>query len=202
VEINTSAAAERNKQPIAAALQAMLMADDKVLEIASGTGQHIAHFAAVLPRVQWQPTDQTDADFASIRAHCAASAPTNVAPPVVLDVLAPTWKVASDFHVVLCINMIHISPWETTPALFAGAQRHLRAAPNGRVVLYGPYREAGQHTAPSNVEFEKWLQAKDPRFGVRNLEDIDAVARAAGFTRQQLTRMPANNLLLLYERCH
>jgi hypothetical protein len=95
--------------------------------------------------------------------------------------------------------MIHISPWETTPALFAGAAGHLRAG-SGIVVLYGPYREGGRHTAPSNEEFERWLQSKDPRFGVRNLEDVDAVAHQHGFARTHLARMPANNLLLAFRR--
>ena len=95
--------------------------------------------------------------------------------------------------------MIHISPWETTPALFAGSRR-LTAAGTGMLVLYGPFREGGRHTAPSNEEFERWLQDKDPRFGVRNLEDVDAVARAHGFERAHLARLPANNLLLGFRR--
>jgi cyclopropane fatty-acyl-phospholipid synthase-like methyltransferase len=198
VEINTSAAAERNKQPIATELQTILAPGNRVLEIASGTGQHVAHFGEAFPLVQWQPTDATDADFHSITNHCNAASLTNVASPVVLNVMSTNWSVARDFHVVVCINMIHISPWETTAALFAGAGRHLVGAGVGHVVLYGPYREGGEHTAASNAEFEKWLKAKDTRFGVRNLEDVDAAALAAGFARQRLTRMPANNLLLLY----
>jgi hypothetical protein len=95
--------------------------------------------------------------------------------------------------------MIHISPWETTSALFTGAARHLRASA-GLVVLYGPYREGGVHTAPSNEEFERWLQSKDPRYGVRNLEDVAAVAGTQGFVRTHLARMPANNLLLAFRR--
>jgi cyclopropane fatty-acyl-phospholipid synthase-like methyltransferase len=200
VEINTSAAAERNKQPIAAELQRILTTGDKVLEIASGTGQHIAYFGEAFPLVHWQPTDATAADFHSITSHCHAASLINVALPVELNVLSTPWNVAEDFQVVLCINMIHISPWETTAALFAGARRHLAGTGVGHVLLYGPYREGGEHTAASNAEFEKWLHAKDFRFGVRNLQDVDAVAQTSGFTRQELTRMPANNLLLRYTR--
>jgi cyclopropane fatty-acyl-phospholipid synthase-like methyltransferase len=200
VEINTSAAAERNKQPIAAELQTILAAGDKVLEIASGTGQHIAHFGEAFPLVHWQPTDATAADFHSIASHCTAASLNNVAMPVELNVLSTLWNVARDFQVVLCINMIHISPWETTAALFLGAGRHLADTGVGHVVLYGPFREGGEHTAASNAEFEKWLKAKDSRFGVRNLQDVDAVAQTASFARQSLTRMPANNLLLRYTR--
>jgi SAM-dependent methyltransferase len=199
MEINTSAAAERNKQPILDELLRLLPATGKALEIASGTGQHIVHFAAATPGVRWQPTDRDSTDFHSITARSAAAAVANVAAPIRVDVLENPWPLAGDFDALLCINMIHISPWETTPALFAGAARHLRADA-GIVVLYGPYREGGQHTVPSNEEFEKWLRAKDSRFGVRNLEDVEAVARAAGFTRTQLTRMPANNLLLAFRR--
>ncbi len=96
--------------------------------------------------------------------------------------------------------MIHISPWETTPALFEGAARHLRAEGGSLVVLYGPFREGGRHTAPSNETFEQWLREKDPRFGVRNLEDVEAVARADGFARIHLARLPANNLLAGVQR--
>ncbi len=199
VQINTSAAAERNKQPIAEQLQRLLDPRSRVLEIASGTGQHVLHFAAALPHSTWQPTDRDAADLAQIDARRAAGAVSNVLPAAQLDVLQTPWAVAQDFDALVCINMIHISPWETTPALFVGAARHLRAGA-GIVVLYGPYREGGRHTAPSNEEFERWLQSKDPRFGVRNLEDVDAVAHEHGFARIHLARMPANNLLLAFRR--
>ncbi|HMA12731.1 MAG TPA: DUF938 domain-containing protein, partial [Steroidobacteraceae bacterium] len=123
----------------------------------------------------------------------------NILPALRLDVLEHSWPVAGPFDAVVCINMIHISPWETTPALFAGAQRLTRPG-NGLLILYGPFREGGRHTAPSNEEFERWLQAKDPRFGVRNLEDVEAVARDHGFVRAHLARMPANNLLVAFRR--
>jgi SAM-dependent methyltransferase len=199
-EISTSAAAERNKQPIRDELQRLLPTQGKVLEIASGTGQHVAHFAAGLPELQWQPSDRDAGDFATIMARRDAARLGNVADPVVLDVLQTPWDVAADFDAIVCINMIHISPWETTPALFDGATRHLHAEGSRMVVLYGPFREGGRHTAPSNDTFEQWLRAQDPRFGVRNLEDVDAVAHAVGLTRIHLARLPANNLLLAFAR--
>jgi cyclopropane fatty-acyl-phospholipid synthase-like methyltransferase len=199
LELNTSAAAERNKQPIAEQLQRLLDPRSRVLEIASGTGQHVVHFAAQLPDTTWQPTDRDATDLAHIEARRAASGLTNILPAVRLDVLQQPWTVSQDFDAVVCINMIHISPWETTPALFSGAAGHLRGGA-GAVVLYGPYREGGRHTAASNEEFERWLQSKDARFGVRNLEDVEAVASAHGFTRAHLERMPANNLLLAFRR--
>ena len=198
VELNTSAAAERNKQPIAEQLQLLLDPQGRVLEIASGTGQHVLHFAEQFPAATWQPSDRNASDLAQIDARRATSGLTNILPALQLDVLQP-WRVPRDFDAILCINMIHISPWETTPALFAGAAQHLRGGA-GTVVLYGPYREGGRHTAPSNAEFERWLQSKDARHGVRNLEDVEAVARAHGFARAHLARMPANNLLLAFRR--
>jgi SAM-dependent methyltransferase len=202
-EIPTSAPAERNKQPILEQLRQLLPSRGKVLEIASGTGQHVVHFAAGLPDLQWQPSDRPQADrefgdFSAITARRDAAGVGNVADPVLLDVLQDPWEVDADFDAIVCINMIHISPWETTAALFSGAARHLRPGGSSLVVLYGPFREGGRHTAPSNETFEQWLRSKDPRFGVRNLEDVEAVARANGFARTHLARMPANNLLVAF----
>jgi SAM-dependent methyltransferase len=199
-ELSTSAAAERNKQPILDQLRQLLPTQGKVLEIASGTGQHVVHLAAALPDLWWQPTDRGTEDFASIVARRDRDGLGNVADPVLLDVLQAPWGVTEDFDAVLCINMIHISPWETTPALFSGANRHLCGDGRGLVVLYGPFREGGRHTAPSNETFEQWLRDKDPRFAVRNLEDVEAVAHSNGFARIHLSRMPANNLLLAFAR--
>jgi cyclopropane fatty-acyl-phospholipid synthase-like methyltransferase len=196
LELLTSAAAERNKQPIAEQLLRLLPATARVLEIASGGGQHVVHFAAQMPGTFWQPTDLSPADLPAIAARTVTAALANIAAPRALDVLAADWSLPRDYDAIVCINMIHISPWETTPALFAGAARHVRD--DGLVVLYGPYREGGHHTATSNAAFETWLKAKDPRFGVRNLEDVDAAAAAAGFARFHLARLPANNLLLAF----
>jgi len=200
LEIVTSAAAERNKQPIAGQLLALLPAGAKVLEIAAGSGQHTAYFAQAMPGVHWHPTEQLESGLASIRALQAATGLANFGSPRRLNVLDADWQQACDYDAVLCINMIHISPWETTPALFAGAARHLKRDSSSLVVLYGPYREGGRHTAASNEAFESWLKSLDPRYGVRNLEDVEATAQAAGFVRVQLTRMPANNLLLAFRR--
>jgi SAM-dependent methyltransferase len=198
VERNTSAAAERNKQPIADELAVLLPDDARVLEIASGTGQHAAHFAAAFPRMTWQPTDMGDSDLLQIEARRREQHRPNLLAPLRLDVLQGTWPVPADFDALLCINMIHISPWETTPALFAGAARHLRGA--STIVLYGPYREGGRHTAPSNEAFESWLRSLDSRYGVRDLEEVEAVAATHGFALMHLARMPANNLLLGFRR--
>lgn len=199
MELNTSAAAERNKQPIGTELRHLLPQRGRVLEIASGTGQHVAHFGQEFPDIAWQPTDLGADDLAQIESRRRATGLANILPAVRLDVLERPWPVGGPFDAVLCINMIHISPWETTPALFSGAEQ-VTPAGTGLVVLYGPFREGGRHTAPSNADFEQWLQAKDQRFGVRNLEDVEAVARQHGFARVHLARMPANNLLLGFRR--
>ena len=202
MEVVTSAAAERNKQPIAEQLRTLLPAAGKVLEIASGTGQHVVHFAAQLPGIIWQPTECSAAGLEYLEVVRLLAGLPNIAAPHPLDVLQADWHLPRDFDALVCINMIHISPWETTAALFAGAARHLSIAGPGLLVLYGPFRESGQHTAPSNETFEVWLKAKDARFGVRNLEDVDASASAAGFGRVHLARLPANNLLLAFRRGH
>jgi len=199
LELNTSAAAERNKEPIAAQLQQLLPQRGRVLEIASGTGQHVEHFARFFPGMSWQPTDRGATDLAQLESRRGLSGLPNILPPVQLDVLDQPWPAIGSFDAVVCINMIHISPWETTPALFAGAQQ-LTSAATGQLILYGPFREGGRHTASSNEEFEQWLQAKDARFGVRNLEDVEAIARQHGFARVHLARMPANNLLVGFRR--
>jgi cyclopropane fatty-acyl-phospholipid synthase-like methyltransferase len=200
LELCTSAAAERNKQPILQEILPLLGADSRVLEVASGSGQHVVHFAAAMPGVFWQPTDRTGDDLASIDARHAATGLRNIAPAMHLDVLISPWNIPADFDALLCINMIHISPWETTPALFDLAQHHLAAGKGKLVMLYGPYKENGLHSAPSNAAFDQWLKAKDARFGVRDLEAVDAVATTCGFARTRLVRMPANNLLLAYRR--
>jgi cyclopropane fatty-acyl-phospholipid synthase-like methyltransferase len=199
LELNTSAAAERNKQPIGAQLLQLLPSAGRVLEIASGTGQHVAHFAQLLPGISWQPTDRGDDDLAQLESRRHLERAANILPAAKLDVLEQPWRVAGPFDAVLCINMIHISPWETTAELFYGAER-LTTAGVGQVILYGPFREGGRHTAASNEEFEQWLQAKDARYGVRNLEDVEAVALGHRFRRTHLARMPANNLLVAFHR--
>ena len=183
----------RNREPILQALRPRLTCG-LVLEIASGTGMHAAWFGAALP-VVWQPTDADPGARASISAWCAAL--PNVREPLDLDVLKP-WPI-DHADAIFCANMIHISPWSTTPALFTGAARIL--PPSGRLFLYGPFRRGGRMVA-SNVEFDAWLQTRDPGFGVRDLEAVEAAA--AGLTLAEVVELPANNLLTVWiqpEKC-
>jgi cyclopropane fatty-acyl-phospholipid synthase-like methyltransferase len=168
-----------------------------VLEIASGTGQHIVHFARALPRLSWQPTDADDELRAAAAERIRAAGLSNVRAPLRLDVLAPDWPpVAAD--AILCINMIHIAPWSATNALLEGASRLLqRGAP---LFLYGPYKRGGRHTAPSNEAFDESLRARDPDWGVRDLEDVERCAEEHGFALVEVTTMPANNLTVAFER--
>jgi SAM-dependent methyltransferase len=199
IALPVSAAADRNMQPILDQLLKLLPAKGKVLEIASGTGQHVVHFAAALPCLLWQPSDPDPASIEVIAARRETAGLPNMLSPLQLDVLA-SWPVEKEFDAVLCINMIHISPWATTAALFAGAERSLGKAGSGLVVLYGPYRENGEHTSASNADFDHWLKSRDARWGVRDLEAVEASAATAGFARVHLARMPANNLLVAFKR--
>jgi hypothetical protein len=192
-----SPAAERNRGPIGVELQRLLPPQGLLLEIASGTGQHAAHCSAGLPGWQWQPSDFEAAALPSIAAWCAGL--DRVRPPVVLDVLAPQWPgVPERVDAIFCANLIHISPWATTPALMQGAARHL--APAGLLVTYGPYLEDELTTAPGNVAFDADLKARNPAWGLRRVADVVAQARAAGFALRERIAMPANNLLLVFAR--
>ncbi len=189
-----SAAAERNRAPLLAELQRLLPAAGVALEIASGTGQHAAHFAAGLPGWRWQPTEADPQGAASIAAWCAGLA--NVAAPLPLDVLAPAWAgVPECADAIFCANLLHISPWPTTLALMHGAARHLAAG--GRLLLYGPFVEDDVVTAPGNRAFDADLRARDPAWGLRRLSEVLRQATAAGLQFQQRIAMPANNLLLV-----
>ena len=187
-------AAERNKEPILEVLQRVLPDAGLVVEIASGTGQHVAHFAAALPELVGQPSDADLRVHESIRAWTEGL--TNVHPPVALDV-QHTWPLARA-DAVLCINMIHISPWEATLALIGGVGRLL--SQGGVLFLYGPYRRFGRHTAPSNAAFDASLRATDPDWGVRDLEAVEELAAAAGFRVKEIVAMPANNLSVVFEK--
>lgn len=197
-ELASSPAAERNKQPILEQLRAHLPVKGAVLEIASGTGQHVAHFAASLPEITWQPTDSDSENLATIDARRVAAGLANVRPPLQLDVHSQNWGVASEFDAVVCINMIHIAPWSATLGLLAGARRVLRTGGQRLLLLYGPYKEGGRHTAPSNEEFDTQLQARHPRWGVRDLEEVSAAAAATGFKPGTVARLPANNLVVMF----
>jgi SAM-dependent methyltransferase len=190
-------AAERNRGPILDVLRRVLPARGTVLEIASGTGQHVAHFAAALPGLTWQPSDRDDEGFASIVAWCTHEGAASALPPVVLDVTHEAWPVAT-VDAIVCANMIHIAPWEACLGLLRGAGRHL--ADDGVLVLYGPYKVGGVHTAPSNAAFDADLRARDPRWGVRDLDDVAAVARENGLALAERVAMPANNQTVVFRR--
>lgn len=192
-----SPAAERNRAPILAELQRVLPARGLMLEIASGTGQHAAHFAAGLPGWTWQPTDAETRSLASIAAWCDGLA--NVQPAAVLDVMAASWPAApAQVDAIYCANMLHIAPWPCCAALMQGAARHL--APSGLLVLYGPYLVDGEPTAPGNLAFDADLRRRDPAWGVRRLGDVLRQAEAAGLRLRERVAMPANNLLLVLSR--
>ena len=192
-----SAAAERNKQPIALELQRLLPPQGSMLEIASGTGQHAAHCAATLPGWQWQPSDADPGALASVGAWCKGL--PNVLPPLALDVLAATWPgVPEAVDAIFCANMIHIAPWPVCGALINGAARHL--SPSGLLILYGPYVEAGVATAPSNLAFDADLRRRNPAWGLRHLGDVLGLAQSAALALQQRVAMPSNNLLLVLGR--
>lgn len=193
-----SPAAERNKDPILAVLKTLLPRTGTVLEVASGTGQHVVHFARALPHLQWLPSDASAQARGSIAAWLASEALPNVAAPIALNVLERPWPVACPLDVIVAINLIHISPWPVTRALFAGAAEML--SDSGVVYLYGPYKRQGRHTAPSNEAFDRSLRAQDPAWGVRNLEDVIEVAGNTGFEHIKTVEMPANNLSIAFIR--
>lgn len=190
-----SPACERNQAPIRDVLAGWLPEQGTVLEIASGTGQHAAFLGAAFPALRWQPSDRAPDDFESIEAWTRGL--SNVLPPQVLDVTADAWPVDAA-ELVFNANMIHISPWATTSGLFRGAARI--TPPQGRVALYGPFREADLPTAPSNEAFDASLRARDPAWGLRERERVEEVARSFGFVLAERVEMPANNLMLRFDR--
>jgi SAM-dependent methyltransferase len=192
-----AAATERNRDPILEVLRGVLPPTGLVLEIASGTGQHVAYFARALPALRWQPSDPSAAHLESIRAWSAASGANNVAPPLLLDVEHLPWPVAQA-DAVVSINKIHIAPWSAARALFQGAARLLPVA--GVLYLYGPFKRGGRHTAPSNERFDERLRGEDPRWGVRDLDELAVLATSVGFEPAEIIAMPANNLSLVYRR--
>ena len=191
----TAPSAERNKQPILDVLARVLPPTGLVLEIGSGTGQHVAHFAEALPELVFQPTEMDEERHASIAAWTAGLA--NVRPPIAFDVAKLPWPV-TQADAIICINVIHISPWEATLALMKGAGEILR--PGGVLVTYGPYRREKRHTAPSNETFDAWLKERDERWGVRDMEEVAEVAKAAGLALEEAVPMPANNFTLVFRR--
>ena len=186
-------ATARNREPIREVLARELPPHGTVLEIASGTGEHAVAFAAAFRQLAWQPSDPSDAALASIAAWRAEAQLANLGAPIQLDAGAPAWPV-DHADAIVCINMVHIAPWQATLGLFAGAARVL--PPGGLLYLYGPYRLAGEPLAPSNAAFDRSLRARDPRWGVRELDDLVAVAR--GLTLTAAIAMPANNHSLVF----
>ena len=187
----------RNRDAIAAVLADWLPPAGSVLEVASGSGEHVIHFAAAFPHLDWQPSDPDPAGLASIAAWRAEAGLVNVAPPVALDASASGWPL-DRADAILCINMVHISPWETTLGLFAGAARLL--APGAPLILYGPYIEADVPTAASNLDFDANLRTRDPAWGLRDTDMVKSAARDAGLAFAERRAMPANNLMLLFRR--
>ena len=217
-----SAAAERNRQPMLDVLRRVLPASGRALEIASGTGQHVAWFASHLPAWTWLPTDADPSALASIAAWCAETAPVhacarapgpaaseapghgaaqaglpNVEPPRRLDVRDHPWPLAGRFDAIVCANMLHISPWPCCAALMQGAAHWL--ARGGVLVLYGPFIVDGEPLAPSNAAFDADLRARDPAWGLRTLDAVATEARDAGLRLRWRIAMPAHNQILVFE---
>jgi len=190
-------AAARNREPILRVLRDYLPRPAHVLEIASGTGEHAVWFSTALPEVTWQPTDHDPEALSSIAAWRDRAGPPNLMPPLRLDATEDTWPVAQA-DAVVAINMIHIAPWSATRGLIAGAARVLTQG--GMLFLYGPFREGGEHTAAGNVAFDADLRARDPSWGIRDLDEIAALAGQHGLTGPERIAMPANNLIVVFRR--
>ncbi len=195
----TSPATARNREPILEALRAHLPARGRVLEIAAGAGEHAVFLANALPGLDWTPSDP-DADArASIEAWREASGAPNLNLPLAIDMLdEATWP-QDRFQAVVCINMIHISPWAATEGLMRLAGRAL-TYPGGLLATYGPYVQEGVRLAPSNAAFDESLKARNPEWGLRSVEAVEAVAKAEGLALTLIKPMPANNLTLLFRR--
>lgn len=190
----------RNVEPIWSAIGGLLAAKTgAVLEIGSGTGQHIATYAARLPHLTFWPSDIVETHRASIEAWRRAVNLPNLRPSRSIDLMQPGWRWDDGaLAVILCFNVIHIAPWAVTENLMRGAGRHLE--PGGHLIMYGPYKRDGAHTAPSNEAFDASLRGRNPAWGVRDLEAVTELAAANGLTLVKTIEMPANNLVLAFER--
>ncbi len=187
----------RNAGPIADVLREILPERGLVLEVASGTGEHILHFAREFPKLLWQPSDPDPVALRSIEGWRADSGLFNLLPAVSLDARGAEWA-APQADAILCINMVHISPWSATLGLLRGAGRLLgQGAP---LYLYGPWRQAGVETAPSNEAFDESLRARDPEWGLRALEDVAAEAGTHGLALDRVVGMPANNISVVFRK--
>jgi hypothetical protein len=190
-------ATQRNRDPILQVLQSFLPEMGVVLEVASGTGEHAVHFARYMPLLIWQPSDPDASSRASIDAWAAGAGRPNLRAAIDLNAAAPTWPVTKA-DAIVCINMIHISPWASAEGLMAGAERLL--AKGAPLFLYGPYRRQGVPTAPSNEAFDENLRSRDRRWGLRDLETVVALANAHGLELEKVIEMPANNLAVIFRK--
>jgi SAM-dependent methyltransferase len=198
-----AAAFHRNHAPIWAVLAPLLAGKTgDVLEAGSGTGQHVAHFAAHSPGIVWWPSDLNDAHLKSIAAWRAHAHLPNIRPPLRLDLADPRWDAGSDglpkLLALFCANVIHIAPWRVAEGLFGGAGRILRD--DGRLFLYGPFKRDGKHTAVSNAVFDTSLRENNPEWGVRDIADLETLAAANGLRLTETFEMPANNMILMFAR--
>ncbi len=198
----SSPAARRNRDPILEVLRRVLPAEGTVLEVAGGSGEHAVWFAARLTGLVFQPSDPEPVNRASIAAWSAHARLGNVRAPLALDVTGEDWgvppEIAHRLVAILCLNMVHIAPWQATLGLLRGAGRLLQAG--GVLYLYGPYKREGRHTAPSNAAFDESLRARDPAWGVRDLEALVAAGERQGFALAEVIGMPANNLSVILRR--
>jgi SAM-dependent methyltransferase len=201
-----AAAFHRNHRPIRAVLEKFLAGKSgDVVEAGSGTGQHVVDFARHIPEVTWWPSDLNEQHLKSILAWRAHAGLANIRPPLRIDLSDPEWCFEmhnaggpTNLLAVFCANVIHIAPWRVAEGLFAGAGRYLRTG--GRLFLYGPFKRGGKHTAPSNAAFDNSLRGQNPEWGVRDIGDLEKLAANAGLKPVEIVEMPANNLILAFER--
>jgi len=201
-----AAAFHRNHEPIWAVLEKFLAGKSgDVVEAGSGTGQHVVHFATRTPDITWWPSDLNERHLKSIEAWRTHAGLPNIRPPLQIDLTDPAWcpemhdgSGPTELLAVFCANVIHIAPWRVAEGLFAGAARYLRG--DGRLFLYGPFKREGKHTALSNAVFDTSLREQDPEWGVRDIADLEKLAKAVGLALVETTDMPANNLMLAFGR--
>lgn len=187
----------RNRDAIMEVLRGALPRRGTVLEVASGSGEHAVHFAQVFPALDWQPSDPDPAALRSIAAYADDADLMNVAPPLMIDASAEDWPLDSA-DAILCINMIHISPWEATLGLLRSAAKLL--PPDGLLYLYGPYIQPGVETAESNLAFDQSLRSRNSAWGLRDVADVETAAAERGLRLEAIVPMPANNLSLIFRR--
>lgn len=201
-----AAAFHRNHAPIGAVLEKFLAGQSgDVVEVGSGTGQHVVHFATHAPRITWWPSDLNENHLKSIEAWRAHAGLANIRRPLRIDLTDPAWcpqmhdgSGPAGLLAVFCANVVHIAPWRVAEGLFAGAARYLRT--DGRLFLYGPFKREGRHTALSNAVFDTSLREQNPEWGVRDIADLEKLAETVGLALIETTEMPANNMILAFAR--